>query len=476
MKALAPVFTLLVLITACTSSRSPTIARPTPATGAMASAPVPSPTTPSQTYTVPVEYHTLDNGLKVVISEDHTAPKATVALYYNIGFRIEPRDRTGFAHLFEHLMFQGSQNLGKMEFIKLVQSNGGILNGSTRFDFTNYFEVVPSNTLQTVLWAEADRMRGLNITEDNLTNQKGVVKSEVRVNVLNRPYGGFPWLDIPQYANSNWYNAHNFYGDLTDIDAATLQDASKFFLTYYSPNNAALAITGDVDPQQAMAWVRQYFGPLPAAAQPPHPDISEPRQVEEKHATKVDEKATQPAIAIAWHAPAHDTPEYYAMGLIDEILASGKDSWFYQDLVQKRGLTDDVSSTMNGLGNMFNIAGPTTWTVWLFYDKDKASADVMAAIDSNIERLRTTPVDAETLDRARTKMRSDMLDQIESTFGFGRADLLASFALFDNDPSKINRIDASFASVTPELIRRTAEEYLRPTNRTILTIQPKGKS
>ncbi|WP_240531860.1 M16 family metallopeptidase [Maribacter sp. 4G9] len=154
-------------------------------------------------FKVPVEYYTLDNGLKVILSQDKTSPTAIVAVYYNIGFRIEPKDRTGFAHLFEHMMFQGSKNLGKMEFIKLVQENGGVLNGSTRFDFTNYFEIVPSHKLETMLWAEADRMRGLDITQENLTNQQGVVKNEVKVNVLNQPYGGFPWLDMPQYANTN---------------------------------------------------------------------------------------------------------------------------------------------------------------------------------------------------------------------------------------------------------------------------------
>src|SRR5438046_7682335 len=202
-------------------------------------------------FTVPVDYYKLPNGLKVVLSPDKTAPTAVVAVYYNIGFRIEPRDRTGFAHLFEHMMFQGSQNLGKMEFIKLVQRNGGVLNGSTRFDFTNYFQIVPSHTLETILWAEADRMRGLAITQENLTNQQGVVKSEVRVNVLNQPYGGFPWLDLPQAANTNSYNAHNFYGDLADLDAATLGDSRSFFKTYYAPNNAEQAITGDFDSAQA---------------------------------------------------------------------------------------------------------------------------------------------------------------------------------------------------------------------------------
>ncbi len=180
-------------------------------------------------FQIPVEYYKLDNGLRIVLSPDTTSPTVTVAVYYNIGFRIEPKDRTGFAHLFEHMMFQGSQNLGKMEFIQLVQKNGGVLNGSTRLDFTNYYEIVPAHKLETTLWAEADRMRGLEITQENLTNQQGVVKNEIKVNVLNQPYGGFPWLDMPQYANKNWYNAHNFYGDLKDLDAANLDDVKSFF-------------------------------------------------------------------------------------------------------------------------------------------------------------------------------------------------------------------------------------------------------
>src|SRR3954468_304504 len=260
-------------------------------------------------FTVPVIYYKLPNGLRVVLSQDSTAPTVVVAIYYRIGFRIEPKDRTGFAHLFEHMMFQGSQNLGKMEFIKLVQQNGGILNGSTRFDFTNYFEVLPSNKLETALWAEADRMRGLKITEDNLTNQKGVVGNEVKVNVLNTPYGGFPWLDMPQYANTNWYNAHNFYGDLKDIDAATLKDAQDFFNTFYVPNNAVLTVVGDFDVAQARKFVEKYFTNIPAAKQPPTPDLVEPRQTEEKRASKKDPLAKRPALAFAYHMPERNTPE-----------------------------------------------------------------------------------------------------------------------------------------------------------------------
>ncbi len=420
----------------------------------------------------PVIYDTLPNGLKVVLSPDTSAPIVTVAVYYHIGFRIEPRDRTGFAHLFEHLMFQGSQNLGKMEFVKLIQANGGILNGSTRFDFTNYFEIVPSNTLRTMLWAEADRMRGLDITQDNLTNQQGVVKNEVRVNVLNQPYGGFPWLDMPQVANTNWYNAHNFYGDLADIDAATLEDAKSFFKQYYSPNNAALVVVGDFDPAQAKEWIQQYFADIPSAERPPMPDLTEPRQTEAKRVTKNDALAPRPALAIAYHMPERGTPEYYAMGIIDQILLQGKDSRLYQALVQRRGLTGDVSGGINLLGNMYDYQGPMLWMASLIHDKDVSTDSILKVMDGVIDSLRSAPVDQATLGRALVKMRSDLYDTLGGMFGFGRADLLASFALFDGDPARINRIEDQLRAVTPELIQKTAQEYLRPTNRTVLVIEP----
>src|SRR5687768_14649657 len=252
---------------------------------------------------VPIEYQKLDNGLKVVLSRDTSSPTAVVGVYYNIGFRIEPKDRTGFAHLFEHMMFQGSENLGKMEFIKLVQMNGGILNGSTRFDFTNYFEVMPAHKLETALWAEADRMKGLKITQENLTNQQGVVKNEVKVNVLNQPYGGFPWLDMPQYANKNWYNAHNFYGDLADLDSAKLEDVASFFKTFYAPNNAVLVVSGDFEVTPARQMVDKYFSKIPASKLPAAPDLTEPKQTAEQRFVKEDKLAKKPAIAIAYKMP-----------------------------------------------------------------------------------------------------------------------------------------------------------------------------
>jgi zinc protease len=445
-------------------------------TSAPASAPAPAAAAQSapNRFSIPVDYDTLPNGLKVVLSRDTTAPVAAVAVYYNIGFRIEPRERTGFAHLFEHMMFQGSNNLGKMEFIKLVQSNGGVLNGSTRFDFTNYFEVVPSNTLETMLWAEADRMRGLAITQENLTNQQGVVKNEVRVNVLNQPYGGFPWLDMPQVANTNWYNAHNFYGDLEDLDAATLADVQSFFKQYYAPNNAVLVVVGDYDPARTKAWIEKYFANIPRVQLAPKPDLTEPRQTAEKRQSKEDRLAQRPALGFAYHMPPRNSPEFYAMGLIEQILLQGRDSRLWQELVQRRGYTGGVNGGINfGLGNMFNYDGPMLMIGSLIHDSDKPADSILAAVDAVIEDLRTRPVDAATIERARTKARSNFYSYLEALGGFGRADLLAVFALFDSDPARINRLEAEFAKVTPELIMRTAQEYLRPTNRTVLTIEPR---
>ncbi|HET9994773.1 MAG TPA: pitrilysin family protein [Candidatus Acidoferrum sp.] len=423
-------------------------------------------------FKVPVQYYKLPNGLRVVLSPDHTSPTICVGVYYRIGFRIEPRDRTGFAHLFEHMMFQGSQNLGKMEFIKLVQKNGGVLNGSTRFDFTNYFEVLPANKLETALWAEADRMGGLAVTEENLKNQQGVVGNEVKVNVLNRPYGGFPWLDMPQYANSNWYNAHNFYGDLKDIEAATLPDVQAFFKTYYAPNNAALAIAGDFDPAEAKKFVEKYFGRLKASEIPPQPDLTEPRQEKEKHATKNDALAKRPAIALAYHVPERNTPEYYAMALLDEMLIEGDDSILHQELVQKRGITGGVQGGINLLGNPWNYNGPMLFITNMVYDPATNPDAIVQAVDGAIAPLRTKPVDQKSLDRALVKLRSDLYDTIGSQGGFGLVDLLASFALFDDNPARINSLVSEYQKVTPELIQKTAQEYLRPENRTVLNIQP----
>lgn len=424
-------------------------------------------------FNVPVHYSTLTNGLKVVISPDTTSPVAIIGVYYNIGFRIEPKDRTGFAHLFEHMMFQGSENLGKMEFISLVQKNGGILNGSTRFDYTNYFEIVPAHKLETMLWAEADRMRGLAITQESLTNQQGVVKNEVKVNVLNQPYGGFPWLYMPQYAFNNWYNAHNFYGDLADLDAATLDDVSAFFKQYYSPNNAVIVVAGDVDKDKTLAMISTYFANIPSAPLAAQPDLTELRQEQEKRFNKFDKLAPKPAFAFAYKMPPRNTPEYFAMGIIDQLLVQGTDSLFYQELVKNKQITGEVGGGINYLlGNMFNYNGPMLWMSSFTHDAQHSQQDILSAVDGVIAQLSEMPIPQEAINRAMVKLRSSLFDEVDSLYGFGKVDLLASFALFDDDPARINHLEAQFKAVTPELIKATVKEYLRASNRTILTLTP----
>lgn len=421
---------------------------------------------------VPVTYYKLPNGLKVVLSPEKSAPLTAVAVYYNIGFRIEPRDRTGFAHLFEHLMFQGSKNLGKLEYIRLVETNGGVLNGSTRFDFTNYFAVVPSHKLETLLWAEADRMRGLDITKENLTNQQGVVGNEVKVNVLNQPYGTFPWIDLPMAAFTNWYNSHNFYGDLKDIEAATLEDAKAFFDKYYSPRNAVIVVTGDFEEPQAKAWVQKYFADIPSQTPDAIPDLTEPRQTAEKTVTRTDKLAKKPAVGFGWQMPKRGTPEYFAMGLIDQIMLQGEDSLLHQELVKKRGYSSGVTGGINAyLGSMFNYNGPMLFSADLIHDEKFTPKEIMASVDSVVEQLQNKPVDQATIDRSIVKLRSGLYDTMTQFGGVGRADLLACFALFDDKPENINQIEANFRKVTPALIQATAKEYLRKTNRTVVIIE-----
>ena len=436
-------------------------------------APATVPAAESGGISVDTEYYRLPNGLKVVLAPEHSVPTVTVAVYYGIGFRIEPRDRTGFAHLFEHLMFQGSANAPKGTFDEIIYNSGGINNGSTRFDFTNYYEVVPRNALEAVLWVEADRMARPAINQEVLANQQGVVVNEVNVNVHNQPYGGWPWLDMPQLANENWYNAHNFYGELDDLRQATVEDSRDFFRRFYRPSNAVLVIAGDFQPNQARAWVERYFGSIPGGEPVAMPDISEPRQTQEKFRTRVDPRAPRPAFTAAWHVPPRGTPQWYAMGLIDQILAQGQDSRLFEALVRERGITSGVQAGINiGLGNMFNYNGPMIWTLGFIHDPSKSREEITAAIDSVIEDLRTNPVSQEELDRARTKLRSNLYNVMDPSNRFGLVDLLAVGAMWENDPEWLNGLEAGFAAVTPELVLETAREYLRPTNRSILIVEP----
>jgi zinc protease len=282
----------------------------------------------------------------------------------------------------------------------------------------------------------------------------------------------FRGLDMPQYANENWYNAHNFYGDLQHLDAANLDDVAAFFKAYYGPNNAAVVVVGDFDETEAKKWIDQYFTSIPKSEVPNQPDISEPRQEAEKRFVKEDKLANKPAISIAYKMPERNTPEYYAMGLIDQLLVQGSASKLHQRLVQERGYSDYVNGGINYLGNMFNYNGPMLWMMDLIHDPSVSSDSIITQVEHAIAEL--DHVTQEELDLALVMTRSSLYSTLGGSFGVGRADLLACFALFDNDPARINTIENEFKRVTPALIKSTAKEYLRPTNRTILTIDPKA--
>jgi zinc protease len=304
-------------------------------------------------------------------------------------------------------------------------------------------------------------------------NQKNVVKNEIRMNVLNQPYGGFPWLDMPQCANANWHNAHNFYGEFDQLEASTVDEVREFFRTYYRPDNAVLVVIGDIDTAAARTMVRTYFGDISPGRPVPTPDVSEPRQEGPKRFRKGDPLANRPALAFGYHMPERNSLEYYAMGLLDQILLQGDDAMLNDVLVRKKGLTGGIGGGINvELGNMFDCNGPMLWIASLYHDNDVLPDSIIAAVDSVIESLCVVKLDDAAVGRARIKFRSQFYDMNGAFFGMGRANLLGAFALFDDDPGMINEIEKHMRDITPAVLQRTAAQYLRKTNQTVLIIVP----
>jgi zinc protease len=426
---------------------------------------------------IPTHSRTLNNGLRVVIAQDTTAPVVTVGVYYKIGFRLEPHGRSGFAHLFEHMMFQGSENAPKMQHIKLINSSGGLLNGSTMYDMTNYYQAVPSNALERVLWLEADRMRALKVDEENLINQRDVVKEEVRVNVLNQPYGGFPWLDMPPVAFRNWANAHNFYGDFADLDAASLGDVQKFFRTYYVPNNAVLLMLGDVDPQEGLALAEKYFGSIPPGAAPPFADPTEPVQKEERRGQVEEKFGTLPAMAIGYVLPARRTPDWHAMVLLDQALHGGRAGRIYRQLVLEKQIAVEADG---GVDDVFGYNGPSQMTTRILHKPEYSAEQTLAAFDTVLREVQEKEIGQEELDQLKVKWRSDYYSTLEGGRGghmprYGLMHLLACFTLFDGEPQLVNTVLDGFLVVKREEILAVARRYLRPENRAIVFRTPLNK-
>jgi len=427
---------------------------------------------------IAVEHKTLGNGLRVVVAPDSTAPVVTVGVYYKIGFRLEPQGRSGFAHLFEHMMFQGSENAPKMHHIKLINSSGGVLNGSTMYDVTNYYQAVPSNALERVLWLEADRMRALKVDDENLRNQRDVVKEEVRVNVMNQPYGGFPWLDMPPVAFRNWANAHNFYGDFADLDAASLTDVQSFFRTYYVPNNAVLLILGDVNPPAGFALAEKHFAHIAAGPAPKFADPSEPKQTEERRGSVVEKFGTLPAMAIGYVLPERRTRQWCAMALLDQALHGGRAGRVYRDLVLERQIAVEADG---GIEDLFGYNGPTQVTTRILHKPEVTADETLAAFDGIIREVQEKGILDAELEQLKVKWRSDYFATLEGGRGgympkYGLMHLLACFTLFDGDPQLVNTVLAGFLAVTGAEIQEAAIGYLRPENRAIVFRAPAKNS
>ncbi|TWP49349.1 insulinase family protein [Lentzea tibetensis] len=413
---------------------------------------------------------TLPNGLRVVLAPDASAPVVGVSVHYDVGFRSEPEGRTGFAHLFEHLMFQGSESLEKLAHFRHVQSSGGTFNGSTHPDYTDYYQVLPSAALERALFLEADRMRAPKITEENLRNQIDVVKEEIRLNVLNRPYGGFPWILLPPVLFQTFPNAHNGYGDFVDLENATVDDCAAFFDTYYSPANAVLTVAGDVDVAAATALVEKHFADVPPRPAPERPSFAEPPPSGEVRSTHVDAHAPMPALAIGYRVPdpVSDIDNYLAYLVLAGVLTDGDGSRLQQRLVHTEQLVTDLSAGC-GLFGPLEARDPDTFSISAIHPADVPTDRVIAAIDEELSRLAQEPPSVEELAKVTARWASTMHrehDRLTNrTLGLGSAELLFGRA------ELIYELPERIAAVTVDEVSAAAKA-LRPDSRAVLIVQP----
>jgi predicted Zn-dependent peptidase len=424
---------------------------------------------------IPFEKYQLKNGMRVILSQDPSVPVVSLYLIYGVGARSEEKGRTGFAHLFEHMMFQGSTNAPKGRHFKLVESNGGTLNGSTHPDFTDYFEVLPSNKLGVGLWLEADRMRSLAITGENLTNQKEAVKQERRLSFDNQPYATAIVDRWPEIAFRNWSNSHSLIGSFEDLNAATVQDVANFFKTFYAPNNAVLVLSGDIDPAEARKLVETYFGDIDPQPQPKHPDLAEPAGTKPRAEIHKDPLAQVPAVVIGYPGPARRSPDYYALGMLDILLTGGESSRFQQNLVKGK---QSVIQYEANLGWPF--AGPTDYkdpglyAMFLLHNPAFQGSQIVEHAQEEIARIQKDGVDPKELSRARTFFRSQRISQLQSSLR--RAMLLGQYELLDGDPGHLNTEIAQYLAVTPDQIQAAAIKYCMPDKRFTLEIVPAPKA
>ncbi|MET0134833.1 MAG: pitrilysin family protein [Kibdelosporangium sp.] len=415
---------------------------------------------------------TLSNGLRVVLAPDTTSPVVGVSVHYDVGFRSEPEGRTGFAHLFEHLMFQGSESLEKLAHFRHVQSSGGTFNGSTHPDYTDYFEVLPSAALERALFLEADRMRAPKLTQENLRNQIDVVKEEIRLNVLNRPYGGFPWILLPPVLYQTFPNAHNGYGDFTDLEQASLEDCAAFFDTYYAPGNAVLTVAGDFVVEHARELIERHFGDVPARVTPQRPSFAEPRPQGELRGEHQDPHAPLPAIAVGYRMPdpIGELDAYLAHLVLASVLSEGDGSRLQQRLVHKEALVTDINAGA-GLFGPFEARDPDTFSVTAMYSPEISADRVLGALDEELDLLAATPPSEQELAKVTARWVSGLHKEHDRLVS--RTLSLGSFNLLYGDPALIYQLPERIAGVTPQDVSAAAK-LLRPDSRAVLTVSPAG--
>ncbi len=412
----------------------------------------------------------LTNGLRLIVAEDHLAPVVAVCIWYAVGSKNEVPGKTGFAHLFEHIMFQGSRHVAKTEHMGLVQAAGGTLNGTTWLDRTNYFETMPSHQLELALWLEADRMATLldALNQENLDNQRDVVKNEKRSSYDNRPYGQwFHKLQEHLFPPEHPYH-HPTIGSMEDLDAASLEDVAAFFRTYYAPNNAVLAIAGDVDPAQARAWVDRYFGGIaPNPKIPPLGEMSVPATLGGESREVIEDRVPLPRHYFGFRAPCFGDTRLDALDVAAQILAGGKGSRLYRRLVREERIAQDVAFFALGFVGGASIAAGQA-TVRPGVDPDV----VERAFEEELERMAREPVTDDELARARALIETFELEALQRVDE--RADRLAMLATLLDDPDLINRQLARYLAVTPADIQAVAAEVFRPDNRVVLTYMPEA--
>ncbi|WSJ71885.1 insulinase family protein [Kitasatospora sp. NBC_01302] len=412
--------------------------------------------------------HRLANGLRVVLSEDHLTPVAAVCLWYDVGSRHEVKGRTGLAHLFEHLMFQGSANVSNNGHFELVQGAGGSLNGTTSFERTNYFETMPTHQLELALWLEADRMGSLlaALDDTSMENQRDVVKNERRQRYDNVPYGtAFEKLTALSFPDGHPYH-HTPIGSMADLDAATLEDARTFFRTYYAPNNAVLSVVGDIDVEQTIAWVEKYFGTIPAhdGKQPPR-DGTLPEVIGQEIRELVEEEVPSRALMAAYRLPHDGTREADAADLALTVLGSGESSRLYNRLVRR-----DRTAVSAGFGLLRLTGAPSLGWLDVKTSGEATVEQIELAVDEELARFAAEGPTAEELERAQAQIEREWLDRLTTVAG--RADELCRYAVLFGDPKLVNGALDRVLEVTAEEVQAVAAARLRPDNRAVLVYEP----